>query len=261
MISLNSAVILGSGNVASHLGRAFSASGIRVLQVYSRRLKHAQRLAGELHCDAIDTMDDLLPDASFYVIAVTDDAIEELAAAFPHPRKLLLHTSGSTNMHVLQAGSSSYGVFYPLQTFSREVALDFSSVPICLEASDEAMKAPLNELAGRLSNTVAWISSDKRRNLHLAAVFACNFVNHMYACADELLEEKDMGFELLRPLIIETARKVMFARPGEMQTGPAKRGNKKVLEEHVRMLQDKPGLQKMYNFISENIMKRPCRRS
>ena len=254
MMSLNSAVILGSGNVASHLGKAFTAAGIKVLQVFSRRLEHAQRLAGELCCDATDNMDDLRADASFYVIAVTDDAIEELAAAFPHPKKLLLHTSGSTDMQLLKAGSNNYGVFYPLQTFSREMALDFSSVPICLEVSDKALKAPLDELAGRLSKQVAWISSEKRRSLHLAAVFACNFVNHMYACADDLLEGKELDFELLRPLIMETARKVMLAKPAEVQTGPAKRGNKNVLEAHAMMLKDKPGLQKMYNFISESIM-------
>lgn len=254
MMSLNSAVILGSGNVATQLGKAFTAAGIKVLQVFSRRLEHAQRLAGELRCDASDNMDDLRADASFYVIAVTDDAIEELAAAFPHPKKLLLHTSGSIDMHALKAGSSNYGVFYPLQTFSREVALDFSSVPLCLEASDEALKAPLDRLAGRLSNQVAWISSEQRRRLHLAAVFACNFVNHMYACADNMMEGNELDFDLLRPLIMETARKVMLARPGEVQTGPAKRGNKKVLEAHATMLKDKPGLQKMYNFISESII-------
>ncbi len=255
MISFNSAVIIGSGNVATHLGRAFTAAGIKIVQVYSRRLNHAQRLAEELKCEATDNTEQLSSDASFYIIAVTDDAIEELAYAFPHPQKMLLHTSGSTNVDVLKAGSSNYGVFYPLQTFSRDVKLDFSNVPICLEASDEALKGPLNELAGRLSNKAAWVSSDKRRSLHLAAVFACNFVNHMYACADNLLEGKDMEFELMRPLIMETARKVMLARPGEVQTGPAKRGNKKVLKEHARMLQNKPGLQKMYNFISESIMK------
>ncbi len=253
MKRIESVVLLGSGNVAAHLGRALLANGIQVIQVYSRSCDAAKRLAKELSAEAADHFDQLSPHADLYVLAVTDDAISPLAASFPFKDKLLVHTSGSTGMDVLKAGSRKYGVFYPLQTFSAEVPAAFSSVPLCLELSDPVLKPQLQHLAGMLSDTVVWVSSEERRQLHLAAVFACNFVNHMYAIAAEILDGND-SYDLLHPLIKETARKALEADPRLVQTGPARRNNKVIMEKHASMLAGKEDLQRLYNFVSESIV-------
>jgi predicted short-subunit dehydrogenase-like oxidoreductase (DUF2520 family) len=254
MDRIESAVLIGSGNVATHMGIAFAAAGIRILQVYSRNLEKAETLALKLSCEATNALGSLTNDADLYVIAVSDDAIPEVVAAFPHTDKLLVHTSGSTAMQVLQEKTCSYGVFYPLQTFSRDVALDMSKVPLCLEASDNETTLLLEGIAGKLSKNVSWVTSKQRRKLHLAAVFACNFVNHMYTGAAEILEDNDLPFELLRPLISETARKVMLSDPHSVQTGPARRNNRGIIDKHLQMLTHKPALQEMYQFISESII-------
>lgn len=254
MNRIEQVALIGSGNVATHLGMAFAAKGIRVIQVFSRSLGKAETLARKLSCEAIDDLSGLSDAADLYVIAISDDAIPGLVAAFPHHGKLLVHTSGSTEMQLLQVKTDRYGVFYPLQTFSRDVPLDFSQVPLCLEASDAGTLELLEDLAGKLSINVARVSSEYRRKLHLAAVFACNFVNHMYAQAAEILDDNDLPFELLRPLIHETARKVMEADPKSVQTGPARRHNKGIIEKHLQMLEKNPGLHKMYQFVSESIM-------
>lgn len=254
MNRIENVTMIGAGNVATHLGMAFAGAGIRVRQVFSRSLGKAETLAQKLSCDAINDLAGLTDDAELYVIAISDDAIPEAVAAFPHRSKLLVHTSGSTEMHVFQGKTDYFGVFYPLQTFSREVPLDFMRVPLCLEASDADTLELLEDLARKLSENVSRVSSEQRRKLHLAAVFACNFVNHMYAQAAEILDDNDLPFELLRPLIYETARKVMMAYPKNVQTGPARRHNKGIIEKHLQMLEKNPGLQEMYQFVSESIM-------
>ncbi len=254
MEKINGVVILGAGNVATHLGKALSDAGIRVLQVYSRRLSSARTLAGNLGCPATSNIHDLLPGAGLYLMAVTDDAISGLAAGFPLPGSLLVHTSGTTGMSELLQGSSRAGVFYPLQTFSREVDVDLSNVPICLEAENEQDLMLLGQTASRLSKHVVHVPSPKRKRLHVAAVFACNFVNHMYHVAEQLMQEEDLDFELLRPLIMETALKVMTAAPHQVQTGPASRNNTRVLEAHNRLLAGRPGYRKLYNLLSQSII-------
>ncbi len=255
MKQIESVVLLGAGNVATHLGKAFFAAGICVEQVFSRRLNNAVELAGHLGCKATDSLADLHQGADLYVIAISDDAIAQIAGEFPFSDALLVHTSGSVDMNVLSSGSNNYGVFYPLQTFSRNIPVDFRKVPLCLECADKKAMYLLNGLADRLSGTVAWVSSEKRRTLHLAAVFACNFVNHMYATAGEILKDGEMPFDLLRPLIAETAKKVMLTDPYNAQTGPARRKNKKVMAKHTQMLGHKPEIQQLYRKISESIVK------
>lgn len=255
MEMIDKIVLLGAGNVATHLGSALQLAGHSIVQVYSKRLATAQVLARKISCAFTCRMEALTPEADLYVIAVTDDAIAEVSACFPFRDKLLVHTSGTTPLNVLQAGSDQTGVLYPLQTFSRDVPVDFSKIPLCLEALRPADKDKLEALARSLSNTVAWIPSDQRRILHVAAVFACNFVNHMYALAAGILEENGLAFDLLRPLIEETARKAMKGDPREMQTGPARRHNKNIMEEHRKMLSTNPDYRKMYTFISESIRK------
>jgi len=256
MAQIRKIVILGSGNVATHLGHAFQEAGLEVLQVFSREVEHARTLAGQLNSGFTDRLAALNQDADLYVMAITDDAIEKVAECFPFQDKLLVHTSGTTHMDALKAGSSRYGVFYPLQTFSRDVPLDYRKVPLCLEAHKESDKPALEHLAGSISDAVQWTGSEQRRMLHVAAVFACNFVNHMYTVASDILKQHDLPFDLLRPLIEETARKAQEKPPGQIQTGPARRNNLKVIERHLEMLKEQPDYHKMYNFISESIRRK-----
>ena len=242
---INSVVLLGAGNVATHLGKAFRNAGFRVLQVYSRSRKSASLLAASLGCTYTTRPEGIIDGAGLYVIAVTDDAIREVAAVFPHKGKFVVHTSGTTGMQDLNPAGDRLGVFYPLQTFSRDVEIDFSRVPLCLETARNADREPLALVASRLSDKYEWISGPQRRVLHISAVFACNFVNHMYAIAADLLESKGMGFDLLKPLIGETTRKACKGDPADMQTGPAIRGNRMIMDRHIDMLSDNTVYQKI----------------
>ncbi len=246
-------VLLGAGNVATHLGKALRNAGLDILQVYSRSEKSASGLAALLNCGYTTKYGDIDSEAGLYVIAVTDDAIGELAKVFPHKGKLVVHTSGSTDMDVLAPASDRRGVIYPLQTFSRDVEVDFSSVPICLEASKDADRENLSALASRLSDRYEWISGEQRRVLHISAVFACNFVNHMYTVSSDLLNRNGLGFDLMVPLIIETARKASQGDPSKMQTGPAIRDNRKIMDRHIESLSADPDYKRMYEIISESI--------
>ena len=254
MITIKTAVFIGSGNVATHLALAMCNAGVNIRQVFSRRIENARLLADKLNCAAVDNIQVINPDADVYVLAVADDAIEPLISLFPFRNRMILHTSGSTGMDVLKTGTDQYGVLYPLQTFSRDVPVDFKKAPLCLEVSEPALREPLESLANLISDHVQWVSSEKRRFLHLAAVFACNFVNHMYAQAAEIADNHQLDFAILRPLIEETARKAMKWDPREVQTGPAKRNDSRIMEMHNKMLKDHPDLEKMYNFISESIL-------
>lgn len=249
-------VILGAGNVGTHLGRAFIAGGNEVLQVYSRSMESARKLADELECAFATRTDSLDTAADVYIIAVTDDAIADLAARFPLKEKLLVHTSGTTPMDVLQTGSAHHGVFYPLQTFSKVVPVHFRNIPVCLEASSETNMQMLESLARSLTDKVYRIDSTDRQKLHVAAVFACNFVNHMYAVAADILEQQGLPIDLLRPLMEETTRKVMTGEPGDMQTGPARRKNQKVLDKHAELLAKNPEYRALYVTISKSILKK-----
>ncbi len=255
MKQISRIVMIGAGNVAFHLSQAFADAGCTIVQVYSRSLSSAGALGATHSCPFTDRMDSLLPGADLYVIAIADDAIPELLKRFPFRRALLAHTSGSTSMEVLSAASDHPAVLYPLQTLSRDVPVPFREVPLCIEALEPADMLRLEELARRLSDRVYKVDSDARRTLHVAAVFACNFVNHMYALSADILEEHGLPFEMLRPLISETARKARQGSPRSLQTGPARRKDLEVIGKHLEILSHKPGFQKMYNFISESIRK------
>jgi len=255
MKEIQNVVLIGSGNVATHMGLAFKEAGIEVLQVFSRTAKNARELAGILHSGFTDRIDSLNPDADLYLIALSDDAIEPAAEKFPFSGKLLAHTSGTTPMSVLKKGSTRIAVFYPLQTFSKHVKLDYKKIPICLEVLHEEDGKSMERLACRISSNVAWTDSPKREMLHLAAVFACNFVNHMYVAASDILRKNQLPFDLLHPLIEETARKAQVNAPVDIQTGPARRNNLKVIGKHLDRLRENPDYYHMYDFISNSIRK------
>ncbi len=200
--------IIGSGNVATHLAAAFKNAGHVIVQVYSRNLQNAALLAYHVKAEAIDSLDAINTDTNLFVIAAKDDVIGPIAEQLAGHQKLMVHTSGATDLYTLLAFSDKAGVFYPLQTFSKVKEVDFLKVPVCIEGADETIAKQLTELAQTISNNVYQVDSTKRKNLHLAAVFANNFPNYLYAIAQQLLMQKNLSFDLLRPLILETAQKV-----------------------------------------------------
>ena len=247
--------IIGSGNVATHLAAAFKNAGHRIVQVYSRELQHAALLAYHVGAEAIDQSDQINPETDLFVISVKDDVIVSIALELAKHKKLTVHTSGTTDLAILQAHIKHAGVFYPLQTFSKNKEIDFLSVPLCIEGTDEAVTKNLEQLAQTISNKVYRINSAQRKILHLAAVFACNFPNYLYGVAQQLLAENQMNFELLRPLILETAQKVQDHLPGEVQTGPAVRNDQDTMAAHLEMLVAEPDLQAIYTRLSQEIIK------
>ena len=247
--------IIGSGNVATHMAAAFKNAGHIIVQVYSRNVQNAALLAYHVKAEPIDQLDEINPQTDVFIIAVKDDIIGILAEQLAPWQKLMVHTSGATDLYTLLAFSDNVGVFYPLQTFSKIKEVDFAKVPLCIEGADEAITNQLMLLAETISRNVYTINSEKRKTLHLAAVFACNFPNYLYNIARQLLVNEGMDFDLLRPLIAETAQKVQHSLPAEVQTGPAIRNDETTMNFHLQLLNNHPQLQQLYTLLSQGIIK------
>lgn len=246
-------VFIGSGNVAIHMSRAFKASGYEIAQVYSRTIANAGQLAGQIGAEPIDNLGQIYKDAAFYIFSVKDDALPGITEQMPSTAGIWLHTAGSMPISVL-ARQERRGVLYPLQTFSRDRAMNFYDIPLFIEGNSDETVNLLKELAETISGNVHVLPGEKRRILHLAAVFACNFTNHMYTLASEIMNEEELPFHLLNPLITETASKVMSMSPKNAQTGPAVRFDEKVMLNHLQLLND-PMKRKIYSLLSESIHK------
>lgn len=257
-------VLLGAGKVATHLAPALLDAGYRITQIYSRTTEAARTLAEPLNVPYTDKFNAIDTNAEIYIACVSDEALPTVARALcstinrqqrkanSHP--LFLHTAGSIAMDVWrEAGAKRYGILYPLQTFSKERKVNMSEVSLFVEASDEAALHATELLALNLSSKVYRADSALRAQLHIAAVFACNFTNAMYAIAHELLERDGIPFEVLLPLIDETAAKVHMLTPKEAQTGPAVRGDHAVMKRHTNALANTPALQELYQQISNLI--------
>lgn len=245
--------LIGSGNLATQLGIALYNEGYLISQVYSHTQKNAVTLSKKIKAEAISDIKKLSSDSSIYIIAVKDDAIESVAKQLKLKDKIIVHTSGSMPIDVLKKSSKNYGVFYPLQTFSKHKLVDFKSIPICIEANNASTATTLQYFAKSISGNVKKINSEQRKKIHLAAVFSCNFSNHMYTIAEALLKKDKLSLDLLKPLIEETANKIKKNKPSDAQTGPAFRGDKKTIETHLKLLSKEKDLQKMYELISKSI--------
>jgi len=248
--------LIGSGNVATHLGAAFKNAGHRIMQVYSRNTQNAALLAYHIGAEAIDSLDNINPETDIFIIAVSDDIIATIAEQLAQYNKLIVHTSGATDLFNLLAFTDNAGVFYPLQTFSKTKEVDFWSVPLCIEGANAVITQTLVELGQSISNNICIIDSLQRKTLHLAAVFACNFPNYLYGVAQDLLAGQNIDFALLRPLILETAQKVQNNLPPDVQTGPAIRRDQKTMLGHLQMLKDEPELEQLYRLLSQGIIKK-----
>ncbi len=247
-------VLLGSGNVSTHLGRAFKMAGQDIVQVYSREQKNAHELADSLAAESVDDLSEITKEADLYIIAVKDDAIRKVAEQLNLKDQLIIHTSGSTGIECLEGVSERIGVFYPLQTFSKAKAVDFRQIPIAIEGNSDEVLNTLKAIADRITEKVIELNTLERRTLHTAAVFACNFTNHMYTLADDLLKTKGLEFDLLRPLITETAFKVQTNDPAEMQTGPAIRQDVNTIDKQKELLEYDPSVRDLYEKLSQSII-------
>ena len=247
--------LIGAGNVATCLGPRLKEAGHEITAVYSRTVESARILADRL--GATFTTDLKAVSASdAAIVMLKDDALKELAPAIADSLKdsLLLHTAGSVPMDIwYTAGAMKYGVLYPMQTFSKTSVIDWSQVPLFIEGSSDQTLNSIKELALTVSPDVTVLSSEGRKKLHLAAVFTCNFSNHMYAIAEQLLADEGVPFRVMLPLVRETARKVETMSPKDAQTGPAIRGDRKVIDEHLALLKDNPEFAELYRLISTDI--------
>lgn len=247
-------VLIGAGNVASHLAPALLKAGANLCQIYSRTQESARELGMKTGITYTSDIFAIYPDCDIYIFCVSDDALLNLYKSIRiNKDALILHTSGSMPMEIFKPHTSHYGVLYPLQTFTKKRELDFKEIPLCIEAVNSATLNEVRELATSLSLRVEEISSEKRKTLHLAGIFANNFVNHLYGLAGKIMEKDGLDFSLLRPLIFETAHKVMLMSPENAQTGPARRGDEGILNMHKALLKDNRKLLNLYVSISDSI--------
>lgn len=248
-------VFVGAGNLATNLAKALYRKGFRIVQIFSRTEESARSLALQVEADYITDLKELTGDAKLYIVSLKDAAFVELLPQIAEGKEhaLLVHTAGSIPMSVWEGHTQRYGVFYPMQTFSKQREVKFDEIPFFIEAKTAEDVALLKAIAATLSDHVYEASSEQRKSLHLAAVFICNFTNHMYALAADLLEKYQLPFNVMLPLIDETARKVHELAPRDAQTGPAVRYDKNVIENHLAMLADLPALQEIYKLMSKSI--------
>ncbi len=240
--------IIGYGNVGSHLLSAFERiPELEIVQVYNRNTEKLSKYTGKTVSTA--SLQDLL-EADIYFLTVKDDAIAEVALALQNRKGLVVHTSGAVAAEVLHS-QSNYGVFYPLQSFSKGKEVDFSNIPICLEANTKGNLALLEQVAALLSQRVYQIDSQQRKQIHVAAVFVNNFVNQLYRIGEDICEQHKIPFEILHPLILETAHKVQQHSPKKVQTGPAIRGDEKTIETHKKNLTSEQAT--VYSLLSDYI--------
>ena len=242
--------IIGSGNVAQQLIQAFSkTTDIELVQVFARKAAPVSHLipAEKISSDFKD-----LIAVDLFIIAVTDDAIAEVSIQLPFSNQLVVHTSGSVSVEAIN-NKNRQGVFYPLQTFSKSKKINFKTIPICLEAQKEKDLKTLERVAKSISNTVYKINSEQRKALHVAAVFVSNFTNHLYQIGNEICNENDLSFEILKPLIQETANKILTLSPNEAQTGPAKRKDTQTINTHLSFLTN-DNQKEIYKLLTKSII-------
>ncbi len=248
-------VLLGAGRLATNLGLALKKAGHHVEAVYSRTMTAAETLAKQIGSIGTDDLKLLPQDADIYIVSVKDSALHDVISQLPTSREdaIFLHTAGSMSLDIWKGKVPHYGVFYPMQTFSKERIVDFQEIPVFLEASDEQTMTAMWQFAESISQHVYKLSTADRKYLHLAAVFACNFANHCYALSSDILAQHGLPFSVMLPLIDETARKVHSIAPSEAQTGPAVRWDENVISMQRSLLQDHADMHMLYGLLSESI--------
>jgi len=246
-------VILGSGNVAAVLGRKFKAAGHTILQVVSRNAPAASQLAYEWDTESTNYPSIINRNADVYIVAVSDDAIDDVVADLQLPKKVVAHTAASVSKDVLKNVSQHYGVFYPLQSLNKD-NINLPESPIFFDGSDELTKKKLEALANSISpQHASQANDDARMKLHVAAVFVNNFTNHLYALAESYCKKEGIDFKELLPLIEETVSRLKSISPSTSQTGPAIRNDDETIHKHLALLETHPEMKKVYEFLSSGI--------
>ncbi len=245
-------VLIGAGNVATHLATELYQKSFDIIQVYSRTIESASALAKAVHAVPVTEISAIINDADLYIFSLKDSVLEELISQVPENKGLWLHTAGSMPIDIFSKYTSHYGVIYPFQTFSKNRDVNWSDIPLFIEASEHDTLIQLEGIAKQLSGKVLELSTDKRKYLHLTGVFACNFTNHMYALAEQILKKIDLPFEVALPLIDETAAKVHSLSPKVAQTGPAVRYDENVIDKHLSLIDSKQ-VKEIYKLISDDI--------
>jgi len=241
-------ILFGNGNVAIQLAKAFIKSDFcKLIQVYSRSTPNKY-----FDKKSISTTQDIntIKDASIYIIAISDDAISEFSKKLKFKGKLVVHTSGSVALNDLQCDANK-GVFYPLQSISKQKKISFKNIPICLETENEKDYTLLETLAKSISKKIYRINSEQRKSLHVSAVFVNNFTNHLYKIGEDICEKQNVDFEILKPLILETAKKIKNLSPKSTQTGPAIRKDTNTIKKHLELLDTNQ--QEIYTLLTTSI--------
>lgn len=244
---------IGAGNLANHLSKALQSSGFNISQIYSRTELSARNLADKLRTQYTTSIKNIDSEADVYFVALKDSVVENVLSQINFKNKLLVHCSGSLPLSILKKYSENIGVLYPLQTFSKNRSVEFISIPVFIESNSVDNERKLHEIASKISNSVSVLNSEKRMFLHISAVFACNFVNHFYTVSSEILNLNEIPFEVLKPLILETALKVQKMDPTNSQTGPAVRFDENIISAHLKLLKGINDYEELYKSISKSI--------
>jgi predicted short-subunit dehydrogenase-like oxidoreductase (DUF2520 family) len=246
--------LVGAGNLGWHLGHAFKEKGIRIANVISRTLYSAQLLASEIDCEYSISVGDIDPRTDIILVAVDDSHLEEVLTGLKNVRSIILHTCGSIDIDIFNGICKQYGVFYPFQTFTKGVPVDFGEVPVLIEASDMNTLEVIRALAESISRNVKEVNSEQRQWIHLCGVLVNNFTNHLVARATDLMQKHRLDTKLLLPLAMETVAKLEKTTAFEAQTGPARRKNHAVIEKHLELLSDETELKKLYSLLTDSII-------
>lgn len=252
-MQIQNVTIIGAGNVSWHLSQELIKAGIIITQIFSRDINKAESIAKIVNAQAINSLNDIDSESDLILLCVSDKAINEVVNKLSIEPKIIAHTAGSMSINALNK-FKTHGVFYPLQTFTKGIDIDFSQTPLCIEANNRECESKLLTLAKLISKNTYKLNSEQRLQCHLAAVFANNFTNHMFHVAEHILKQKDISFDILKPIIRETSNKVQNSSPIKAQTGPAIRNDQTTINSHLNLLSDTE-MEKMYSFVSQNIWK------
>ena len=247
-------VIIGAGNVAFHLIKSITNSGHQLVQIYNRTIENINESTKKIPLS--DSIGGIYPNADIYIICVKDNAIEEIANQLTLNDKLVLHTSGNRTMDILKNSASNYGIFYPIQSFTKEIPLDFKKVPIIIEANNTESLEKLKSFAESISERVIEMNFEKRQKLNIAGVFVNNFTNHIYHLMHEYLNNESIDFTILHPIIQNTVDKIKLRNPKSCQTGPAIRNDQETIENQKKILENEINLLKIYIDFTNGIMEK-----
>lgn len=247
-------VIIGSGNVATIFAQLLQKQKHKIVQIYSKNIHHAETLAQTVNAKATNQLSQINTTADLYIIAVNDQAIETICNNLKLNNQLVVHTAASVSINILAKVSQNYGVLYPIQSIRKEMKID-TPIPFAIDGNNDFSVAKILSVAKSISKTVIHYNDAQRLKLHVAAIFACNFVNYMYVQSSNFCEKEQLNFLILQPLIEETANRLAYQKPSEVFTGPAVRGDISTIHKHLELLKQYPHLESLYQLLSEKIMK------